>query len=213
MICPEYHPLIEAVKDYDSFDMNMHKWLLTNFDASCLYVQERKHLINAFSLTHSYVRNAASDSGLVFDYRYSRLEGYSNSRDWQIPFGRRFRSLKIWFVMRSYGLSGLQEHIRNTVGLGKLFSELIASRSDLFELFVEPAFALTVFIVKGPEGTTKKVYQKLELEKKMFPSSAVVGDTFVIRVVSGLPALKEKDIRDAFEIVVETAERVLRDLD
>jgi hypothetical protein len=61
--------LIKAVGQYDSFDMNMHKWLLTNFDVSCLYVQERKHLINAFSLTHSYVKNAASDSGLVFDYR------------------------------------------------------------------------------------------------------------------------------------------------
>jgi aromatic-L-amino-acid/L-tryptophan decarboxylase len=113
--------------------------------------------------------------------------------------------------MRSYGLSGMQAHIRNTVGLGKLFSELLLSRPDLFELFVEPAFALTVFTVRGPEGTTKQVYQKLEAEKKMFPSSAVVGGTFVIRVVSGLPTLKERDIRDAFEIVVEAAESVLKE--
>src|SRR5271170_91404 len=83
----------------------------------------------------------------------------SHSSDWQIPFGRRFRSLKIWFVMRTYGLSGMQNHIRSTAGLGKLFSELIASRSDLFELFVEPAFALTVFTVKGEEGITKRVYE------------------------------------------------------
>src|SRR5271169_4607261 len=132
----------------------------------------------------------------------------SHCRDWQIPFGRRFRSLKIWFVMRTYGLSGMQNHIRSTIALGKLFSELLLSRSDLFELFVEPAFALTVFTVKGVEGTTKKVYEKLEKEKKMFPSSAVVGGTFVIRVVSGLPGLTEKNIRDAFEIVVEAAEYV-----
>lgn len=108
--------------------------------------------------------------------------------------------------MRTYGLSGMQQHIRHTVSLGKLFSDLIRSRSDLFDIFVEPAFALTVFSVQG--DLTKKVYQKLEREGKMFPSSAVVGGTFVIRVVSGLPALKEGDIREAFEIVVKAAEEV-----
>jgi aromatic-L-amino-acid/L-tryptophan decarboxylase len=136
----------------------------------------------------------------------------ANSRDWQIPFGRRFRSLKVWFVMRTYGLEGMQNHIRSTVALGKLFSELIQSRSDLFELFVEPAFALTCFTVKGPEGTTKKVYQKLEKEGRIFPSSAVVGGTFVIRVVSGLPTLTERDIREAFEIVVQAAHEFKADI-
>jgi aromatic-L-amino-acid decarboxylase len=100
----------------------------------------------------------------------------------------------------------MQNHIRSTVRLGKLFSELILSRSDLFELFAEPAFALTVFTVKGEEGTTKRVYEKLEKDKKMFPTSATVGGTFVIRVVSGLPALTEQNIREAFEIVLEAAE-------
>jgi aromatic-L-amino-acid/L-tryptophan decarboxylase len=195
--------------------MNMHKWLLTNFDVSCLYVQERKHLINAFSLTHSYVKNAASDSGLVFDYRYPLnppSPALTRGRDWQIPFGRRFRSLKVWFVMRSYGLEGMQAHIRKTVNLGRLFADLLRSRPDLFDIFVEPAFALTCFTVNGPEGTTKRVYQTLETEKRIFPSSAVVEGTFVIRVVSGLPALEEKDIREAFEIVVEAAERVVKEV-
>jgi aromatic-L-amino-acid/L-tryptophan decarboxylase len=132
----------------------------------------------------------------------------SDQSDWQIPFGRRFRSLKVWFVIRTYGLNGLQKHIRNSISLGKLFSELILSRSDLFEIFSEPAFALTVFTVKGHEGTTKKVYQTIEAEKKLLPSSAVVGGTYVIRIVSGLPALTEKDVRDAFEIVVDATERV-----
>lgn len=146
---------------------------------------------------------AASSS--IIGISYSIL---SHCSDWQIPFGRRFRSLKIWFVMRSYGLTGMQNHIRSTIGLGKLFSELLLSRPDLFELFVEPAFALTVFTVKGVEGTTKRVYEKLEKEKKMFPSSAIVGGTFVIRVVSGLPGLSEQHIREAFEIVVEATEYI-----
>jgi aromatic-L-amino-acid decarboxylase len=115
--------------------------------------------------------------------------------------------------MRSYGLTGMQNHIRSTIALGKLFSDLLLSRSDLFELFVEPAFALTVFTVKGAEGMTKKVYDAIEREGKMFPSSAVVGNTFVIRVVSGLPGLSERDINEAFEIVVRATEDVKKGLE
>ena len=115
--------------------------------------------------------------------------------------------------MRTYGLSGMQKHIRNTIQLGKLFLELLLSRPDLFELFVEPAFALTVFTVKGPEEITKHVYQKLEKEGKIFPSSAVVGGTFVIRVVSGLPRLAEEDIREAFKVVVDAAEEVKKSME
>jgi len=110
--------------------------------------------------------------------------------------------------MRSYGLSGMQQHIRSTIALGKLLSELIVSRSDLFELFSEPAFALVTFTVKGPEGTTKNMYEKLEKDRKVFPSSAVVGGTYVIRMVSGLPGLQEQHIREAFDIVVEAAEYI-----
>jgi aromatic-L-amino-acid/L-tryptophan decarboxylase len=114
--------------------------------------------------------------------------------------------------MRSYGLSGMQNHIRSTVALGKLFSELIQSRDDLFALFVQPAFALTVFTVKGNEGITKAAYQKLEEEGKVFPSSAVVGGTFVIRVVSGLPSLTDRDVREAFETIVQGTEAVKKDM-
>ena len=103
----------------------------------------------------------------------------------------------------------MQNHIRSTVALGELFTTLLMTRSDLFELFVEPAFALTVFTIKGAEGITKQVYEKIEAEKKISLSSAVVGGTFVIRVVSGLPTLKEQDIRDAFDIVAAAAEYVI----
>ena len=92
--------------------------------------------------------------------------------------------------------------------MGRLFVERLMTRADLFELFVKPAFALTVFTIKGPDGITKRVYEKIEAEKKIFLSSAVVGGTFVLRVVSGLPTLREQDINDAFDILVEAAEHV-----
>jgi aromatic-L-amino-acid decarboxylase len=98
LVCPEYQHLTASFEHFHSFNMNMHKWLLTNFDASCLFVRKRKDLIDSLSIMPSYLRNEFSESGLVTDYR-----------DWQIPLGRRFRSLKIWFVLRTYGVKGLQE--------------------------------------------------------------------------------------------------------
>lgn len=68
-------------------------------------------------------------------------------RDWQIPLGRRFRSLKIWFVLRTYGISGLKSHVRKGIKLGELFHSLVLSRPDLFRVLAPPAFALTVLAV------------------------------------------------------------------
>ncbi|KAI7587086.1 dopa decarboxylase-like protein, partial [Hortaea werneckii] len=136
LVLPEYHDLARHMTLVDSFDMNMHKWLLTNFDASCLYVQKRRDLTEALSITPAYLRNQFSDSGLVTDYR-----------DWQIPLGRRFRSLKIWFVIRTWGVEGLGQHIRSHLRLGQIFTDLVRSRSDLFTILVQPRFALTVLAV------------------------------------------------------------------
>ena len=103
-----------------------------------MFVKRRRDLTDALSITPAYLRNDFSSSGLVTDYR-----------DWQIPLGRRFRALKIWFVMRSYGISGLQSHIRTHIELGKLFHSLIQSRPDLFKVEAPYAFALTVFSVRA----------------------------------------------------------------
>ena len=103
---------------------------------SPLFVKRRRNLTDALSITPSYLRNDFSASGLVTDYR-----------DWQIPLGRRFRALKIWFVMRTYGVSGLKSHIRNHIKLGEMFHSLIVSRNDLFHVLTPPAFALTVFTI------------------------------------------------------------------
>lgn len=101
-----------------------------------MYVKKRSDLTSALSITPSYLRNDFSESGLVTDYR-----------DWQIPLGRRFRSLKVWFVLRTYGVTGIQQHIRGHIRLGELLRELVQTRKDLFEVLSGPAFALTVITV------------------------------------------------------------------
>lgn len=126
-----------ALKFVDSFNTNLHKWLLTSFDASLLYIRNRHDLTSALSISPAYLQNKHSDSGHVTDYR-----------DWQIPLGRRFRALKIWFVVRSYGLQGLRAHIRRTVGVGEYFRSLVEDSKDgreLFEIVAKPAFGLTCF--------------------------------------------------------------------
>jgi aromatic-L-amino-acid decarboxylase len=206
LVCPEYHHLTTAFNHFHSFDMNMHKWLLTNFDASCLYVKKRKDLIDALSIMPSYLRNEFSESGLVTDYR-----------DWQIPLGRRFRSLKIWFVLRTYGVKGLQAHIRKTVKLGETFAGLIETRKDLFEIVTGPSFALTVFTIvpkvagkAEQDRITKDVYETVNKRGDVYITSSVVGGVYVIRVVSANPLAEEKYLRKAFRILVETTEE-LRD--
>ncbi|KAJ9650621.1 hypothetical protein H2198_010076 [Neophaeococcomyces mojaviensis] len=124
----------------DSFNTNMHKWLLVSFDASLLYVRSRRDLTSALSVSPAYLQNKHTDSGLVTDYR-----------DWQIPLGRRFRALKIWFVVRSYGIEGLRAHIRRTVRVGEHCAKLVTESKDgkeLFELVTKPAFGLTCFRIR-----------------------------------------------------------------
>jgi len=216
LICPEYSSRYSSLLAIaDSFNMNMHKWLLVNFDASCLFVQNRNHLTRALSISAAYYVNKHTDSGLVTDYR-----------DWQIPLGRRFRALKIWFVMRSYGIEGMQNHIRRTVQIGQVFSDLVRSRSDLFELAAPPAFALTCFRVKPSALSLPSLSTEQQLDQEansvtrqitdlitergevFITASTAAGKTF-IRVVSGNPNAEEQYIRGAFDIIVRTTEEVL----
>ncbi|RJE23283.1 aromatic-L-amino-acid decarboxylase [Aspergillus sclerotialis] len=199
----------------DSFNMNMHKWLLVNFDASCLFVRNRFDLTDALDITPAYLRNHFSEMGQVIDYR-----------NWSISLGRRFRALKIWFVMRTYGLNGMKAHIRRTIGLGNMFADLVRSRSDLFDIITKPVFCLTVFRIKNPKtytnGTTaakadegsnaltKEVYELINARGEIFLTSTLVSGVYAIRVVSANPQADEKNVRRAFEIIVQTTEEVLQ---
>jgi len=237
LILPEHASTISPMTaQADSFNVNMHKWLLVNFDASCLFVQNRNHLTRALSISAPYYQNSQSDAGLVTDYR-----------DWQIPLGRRFRALKIWFVMRSYGLQGMRDYITYTCKLGDMFAESVRSRPDLFEIIAKPQFALTCFRVRPSalsnsegdpvvvDGTTDPAFdpafdpataseEQVETEANAVTkeitdlinasgevyigNSSVAGKTF-IRVVSANPQAQEIYVRRCWDIVLKTTEEVL----
>ena len=209
LITPEYqHIPTDWADGIDSFDFNMHKWLLVNFDASCLFVRDSRDLISAMDISPSYLRNPYSDSGRVTDFR-----------NWQIPLGRRFRALKIWFVMRAYGVEGLRAHIRKTLAVGTVFTELVRGREDLFDIVTEPAYGLTVLRVaegavknagRDADSVTKEVCERINARGEVFLTSSVVGGVTVIRVVCGNENADEKYIRRTFEMLVRETEGVLR---
>lgn len=235
LVCEEYQHLAQPFDAFDSFNMNMHKWLLTNFDCSVLFVKHRRDLTDTLSITPSYLRNQHSDAGLVTDYR-----------DWQIPLGRRFRSLKVWFVLRTYGIKGLQDFVRGHIKMGEYFASLIKSRPDLFRILTGPSFALTVFTVIPPSQrkrlqqtsaskpdpsheaylndftpdakdqglidanrVTKDVYEKVNEGGEIFITSSVICGVYAIRIVSANVMASEKYLKNAFDILVRTAEEVL----
>ncbi|XP_048618549.1 phenylacetaldehyde synthase-like [Brassica napus] len=116
-ICPEYRQYIDGVETADSFDMNAHKWLLTNFECSLLWVKDQSALTEALSTNPEYLKNKASQANLVVDYK-----------DWQIPLGRRFTSQKLWMVLRLYGAENLKSYIRNHIKRAK---DLLKNKLDL----------------------------------------------------------------------------------
>jgi aromatic-L-amino-acid decarboxylase len=203
-VCPEHRGMLRGLERADSFCFNPHKWLLTNFDCDCFFVRDRRPLIEALSVTPSYLRNQASESGAVIDYR-----------DWQIPLGRRFRALKLWFVIRAFGAEGLRAHVRRTIGLASRFEEHV--RSDgRFEVVTRRTLNLVCFRLRetGDEAQ-RRLMDRINQGGSAFLSHAVVplGEprrpSFVLRVAVGAPLTRESDIDRLWRTISTHANEVL----
>ncbi|KAL9251339.1 hypothetical protein AKJ16_DCAP02391 [Drosera capensis] len=205
-ICPEYRHYIDGVEEADSFNMNPHKWFLTNFDCSALWVKDQNDLIQSLSTDPEYLRNKASEANLVVDYK-----------DWQIPLGRRFRSLKLWMVMRLYGLEGLQSYLRNHISLAKLFEDLVHQDSR-FEVVTPRKFSLVCFrllppIKKEDDDRVNKLNRELldavNATGKIFVSHTVLSGKYAIRLAVGAPLTEERHIIAAWKVLQENADVLL----
>ncbi|KAJ2353758.1 hypothetical protein GGF43_003420 [Coemansia sp. RSA 2618] len=136
LVCPEFRPLARGIERADSFNFNPHKWMLTNFDCSALWVADATHLVKALSIEREYLPRVKGSASFVKDYR-----------NWQLPLGRRFRALKLWFVMRMYGASGIRAHIRKHVEQAKWLEEQFLT-DGRFEIMAPVVFGLVVFRIK-----------------------------------------------------------------
>ncbi len=193
MICPEFRHFIDGVELADSYAFNPHKWMFTNFDCSVFWVANRKELINTFSILPEYLRNKATESGEVFDYR-----------DWHIQLGRRFRALKLWFVIRHYGIEGLQHHIREHVRLAQELKNWIVESAD-FELVVEPLMNLVSFRLKAGNDLNMKLMNTINESGKIYFTHTRLNDQVVLRMNIGQTNLEERHVKNAWELIQEAA--------
>jgi len=165
-VCPEFRGPMAGVDHADSYNFNPHKWLLTSFDCSALWTRDRAALVGALSVTPEYLRNPASEAGAVIDYR-----------NWQIPLGRRFRAIKLWFVLRSFGAEGLRAHIRKHVELAEWFEAQVVA-DDRFELAAPRSLALVCFrLADDPGGErTKALLERVNAHGELFCSHTTIPD-------------------------------------
>ena len=172
-LCPEFRWIHDGLEKADSYCFNPHKWMFTNFDCDCFYVANRKILIQTLSILPEYLRNKATDSGEVIDYR-----------DWHIPLGRRFRSLKLWFVIRYYGVKGLQHHIRRHIEIAQLFAGWV-EKDDRFELLFPPSLNLVCFRHRGGDEINQTLIDRLNSAGDLYLSHTKLNDRFVLRFCIG----------------------------
>ena len=189
MICPEYRPLWEGVEAADSVVFNPHKWLGTGFDLSAYFVRDPEHLVRVMSTDPSYLRTA--QDGRV-----------RNLRDWGIPLGRRFRALKLWFLIREYGVDGLQERIRRDMDNAQWLGAQVDAEPG-WELLA-PVLLQTVCLRHVPPALAgdetalaahnRAVAERINQGGRAYLTSAELKGRQIVRVSIGAQATERADV-------------------
>jgi aromatic-L-amino-acid/L-tryptophan decarboxylase len=196
-LCPEFRHLQNGVEFADSYNFNPHKWMFTNFDCSCFWVADRKALIRTLSVLPEYLRNQATESGAVIDYR-----------DWQIQLGRRFRSLKLWFVIRHYGVEGLQYHIRRHVQLAQQFAEWVREDKN-FELAAPVPLNLVCFRHTGGDEANQSIMDRLNRSGDLFLTHTKLDGKFTLRLCVGQTNTQARHVEKAWTKIREEAGKLV----
>jgi len=195
-ICPEYRFILNGIELADSFSFNPHKWMFTNFDCNCFFVADRSVLIKTLSILPEYLKNQATESGAVFDYR-----------DWHIQLGRRFRSLKLWFVIRHYGVNGLRFHIQEHINLAQQFAGWVEN-SDDFSLIAPVPLNLVCFSHQNGNEFNRKLLETINNQGKMYFTHTVIHGQYVLRMCIGQTNTKLEHVQQAWETIQETAKKL-----
>jgi aromatic-L-amino-acid decarboxylase len=195
-LCPEFRHIHDGLEYADSYCFNPHKWMFTNFDCDCFFVADRAALIRSLSILPEYLRNQATESGAVFDYR-----------DWQIPLGRRFRSLKLWFVIRHYGVEGLQHHIRYHVQLAQQFRSWLESDAR-FEVVVPPPLNLVCFRYRGSDEQNERLMNNLNASGNLYLTHTRLNGQFVLRFCVGQTNTERRHVDRAWQLIKQEVDNL-----
>jgi aromatic-L-amino-acid decarboxylase len=170
--------------------------MFTNLDCDCFFVADRAALIQTLSILPEYLRNQATESGAVIDYR-----------DWQIPLGRRFRALKLWFVIRHYGLEGLRHHVRRHVALAREFAGWVQA-SKRFELVVPAPLNLVCFRHVGGDAANQRLMERLNRSGALYLTHTRLGEQYVLRFCVGQTHTEARHVQQAWQRIQAAAEEI-----
>jgi len=200
LLLPEYRWMIEGIKHVDSFVFNPHKWMFTNFDCSAYFVKDPDALIRTFEILPEYLKS--NDDQKVKNYR-----------DWGLQLGRRFRALKLWFVIRNFGVEGLQAKIRNHIMMAQELARTIDNSTE-FELMAPVPLNVICFRYRPPDiddtetinAVNEELLNHLNASGKLFVTHTRLNGLYVIRLVIGQTEVEERHVNDAWEVICETLE-------
>jgi len=197
-VCPEFRFLFDGLELADSFCFNPHKWMFTNFDCDCFFVARKASLIHALSILPEYLRNRASQTGEVIDYR-----------DWQIPLGRRFRALKLWCVIRHYGIEGIRFHVRKHVDLAQRFAKWV-NESDDFELTAPVPLNLVCFRHVNGDDFNQELMDTLNNSGDLYITHTRLEEHLTLRLCVGQTNTELSHIEHAWDLIQKTAFDLVR---
>jgi aromatic-L-amino-acid decarboxylase len=192
-LCSEFRYIHAGLELADSYCFNPHKWMFTNFDCDCFYVADKASLIQALSVLPEYLRNQATEAGAVIDYR-----------DWQISLGRRFRALKLWFVIRHYGVAGLQHHIRRHVELASEFAAWV-EREPEFDLAAPAPLNLVCFRHTSGDDFNQKLMDRLNQSGRLYFTHTKLNDQMTLRFCVGQTHTDARHVECARQLIIDTA--------
>ena len=201
---PEVSPfpfrhLASGVEEVDSFTFNCHKWLMVNFDCSAMFVRDSSHLVEAFNVEPLYLKHDHENTS-VPDYRH-----------WQLQLGRRFRSLKLWMVLKTYGVVALQEHVRKQTALAMHFKRLV--ESDVrFTIFHEVVMGLVCFRYEvGGNRANEELHRRVNGAGIIHMTPSKVANKFVMRFVVGSRLTEVEDVEFAWKEILKHADEMERE--
>ncbi|XP_071861104.1 histidine decarboxylase isoform X1 [Bombus fervidus] len=196
-VCPEFRGWLQGIEYADSIAFNPSKWLMVHFDCTAMWVKSSQALHRTFNVDPLYLKH--ENSGLAIDYMH-----------WQIPLSKRFRALKLWFVIRNYGITGLQKHIREGVRLAQKFEALVLADAR-FEIPATRHLGLVVFRLRGENNLTERLLKKMNSRGRVHCVPAALHGKYVIRfTVTSTNTTNEDILRDWAEIR-NTANEILGD--
>jgi aromatic-L-amino-acid decarboxylase len=201
-ILPEKRWIIEGAENADSFVFNPHKWMLTNFDCSAYFVRDPGALIRTFEIHPEYLKTGIDAQ-------------VKNFRDWGIPLGRRFRALKLWFVIRSYGVEGLRKIVGEHIRLAQLFKGWVEEH-EVFELMAPVDFSLVCFRLndgrdeEALSDLNKQLLESLNQTGKVFLTHTSLRGKYVLRMAIAARTTQERHVREAWELIASKAVEILK---